>query len=70
MKNVFGAQGDPEHDLDPMDRSTMPEVKIGDSTIMMADAQGQWDPMPAAMYVYVPTSTRSTRRRSRPAACR
>ena len=30
------------------------EVKIGDSTVMMTDAQGPWQPMPAAMYVYVP----------------
>lgn len=29
------------------------EVKIGDSTIMVADAQGPWQPTTAAIYVYV-----------------
>jgi PhnB protein len=30
------------------------EVKIGDSTVMMSDAQGPWQPTQAALYVYVP----------------
>jgi uncharacterized glyoxalase superfamily protein PhnB len=30
------------------------EVKIGDSTVMMADAQGPSQPTTAALYVYVP----------------
>jgi PhnB protein len=29
------------------------EVKIGDSTVMIADAQGPWQPTTAALYVYV-----------------
>ena len=29
------------------------ELKIGDSPVMLSDAQGQWQPMPAAIYLYV-----------------
>src|ERR1700686_5134415 len=28
------------------------EVRIGDCVVMLADAQGQWKPMPAMIYVY------------------
>jgi PhnB protein len=30
------------------------EVRIGDSVLMVADARGEWQPMPGAMYLYVP----------------
>ena len=30
------------------------EVRIGNSIVMIADAQDPWPPSPAAMYVYVP----------------
>ncbi|MGI8746081.1 MAG: VOC family protein [Bryobacteraceae bacterium] len=30
------------------------EVKIGDSLVMIGQAGGEWKPMPAALYVYVP----------------
>ena len=30
------------------------EVKIGDSIVMLSDAQGPWQPTQAALYVYVP----------------
>ena len=30
------------------------EVRIGNSIVMIADAQDPWPPMPAALYVYVP----------------
>ena len=29
------------------------EVLIGDSTVMLAEASGQWKPMPAGIYLYV-----------------
>jgi PhnB protein len=29
------------------------EVKIGDSMLMMGEAQGEWKPMPCALYLYV-----------------
>ncbi len=29
------------------------EVRIGDSVVMMAEARGEWKPMPSAMYLYV-----------------
>ncbi len=29
------------------------EVKIGDSTIMLGEAKGEWKPMPASIYLYV-----------------
>ena len=29
------------------------EVKIGDSMVMMGEAQGDWKPMPATLYLYV-----------------
>jgi PhnB protein len=30
------------------------EVRIGDSVVMVSDSRGEWKPMQAAMYVYVP----------------
>jgi PhnB protein len=39
------------------------EVKIGDSTVMMSDAQGPWQPTTAALYVYV-TDVDATFRRA------
>jgi PhnB protein len=30
------------------------QMKIGDSMIMMGEAMGQWGPMPASLYLYVP----------------
>jgi PhnB protein len=32
------------------------EVKIGDSRVMLAEAQGQWQPMASSIYLYVPDS--------------
>ena len=29
------------------------ELRIGDSLIMLGEAQGEWQPMPAALYLYV-----------------
>lgn len=30
------------------------EVRIGDSVVMLSEARGEWKPMPAAIYLYVP----------------
>jgi PhnB protein len=30
------------------------EVRAGDSTVMLGEASGQWGPMPASLYMYVP----------------
>ena len=52
LKQVFDAQ--------EIHRTTLPDgrvmhaqVRIGDSTVMMGEAQGDCPPMPAALYVYV-----------------
>jgi PhnB protein len=30
------------------------EVRIGDSVVMLSEAGGEWEPMPSALYLYVP----------------
>lgn len=52
VKRAFGA--------DERHRSTLPdgtimhaELRIGDSPVMMGTARGPWQPMPAAIYLYV-----------------
>jgi uncharacterized glyoxalase superfamily protein PhnB len=54
IKNVFGATQSELMQAPDGSKVMHAEVKIGDSTVMMSDAQGPWQPMPAAMYVYVP----------------
>jgi uncharacterized glyoxalase superfamily protein PhnB len=54
IETVFGAQQAELMETPDGSRVMHGEVKIGDSTVMVADAQGPWQPMPAAMYVYVP----------------
>jgi len=54
VKNVFGARETEMMQAPDGGKIMHAEVKIGDSTVMLADAQGPWQPMPAAMYVYVP----------------
>jgi PhnB protein len=54
VTNVFGAAQTELMEAPDGSRVMHAEVKLGDSTIMMSDAQGPWQPMPAAMYVYVP----------------
>ena len=54
VRNVFGASQTELMQAPGGDRVMHAEVKIGDSTVMLSDAQGPWQPMPAAMYVYVP----------------
>ncbi len=38
------------------------EVKIGDSIVMLADAQGRWQPRPSTLYLYVDDTDASYRR--------
>ena len=52
VKNAFGAR-ESEKMIGPDGAIMHAEVKIGDSTIMIADARGQWQPMPSAIYLYV-----------------
>src|ERR671914_2010862 len=52
IKDTFGATETERMD-GPEGRVMHAEVKIGDSTIMVADAQGPWAPTQAALYVYV-----------------
>ena len=51
IKNVFGATQTELMQAPDGSKVMHAEVKIGDSTVMMSDAQGPWQPMPAAMYV-------------------
>ena len=53
LKNVFDAQ-EVENMSEPDGTVRHAEVRIGDSTIMLADAPAQWEPTRAALYVYVP----------------
>ena len=54
VKNVFGASQTELMEAPDGSKVMHAEVKIGDSTVMLSDAQGPWQPMAAAMYVYVP----------------
>jgi PhnB protein len=53
MKAAFGAE---ERERLSRANGTIghAEVQIGDSVLMISDASGQWGPMPAAIYLYVP----------------
>jgi uncharacterized glyoxalase superfamily protein PhnB len=54
MKNVFGATEKYKVMRDEDKNVIMhAEVKIGDSTIMFAEATGQWKASPAGMFIYV-----------------
>lgn len=62
LKGVFGAV--------EKERLTLPdgnimhaEVVIGDSTIMLGQARGGWQPIPGSVYIYV-TDTDATYRRA------
>jgi PhnB protein len=52
LKEAFGAQ-EILRMPGPEGRIMHAEVKIGDSRIMMGEAQGQWQPMPSMLYLYV-----------------
>jgi len=51
-KKAFGASE--VRRMGPPDGPVMhAEIKIGDSRIMMGEASGEWQPMPASLYLYV-----------------
>jgi PhnB protein len=53
VKEVFGAKQ--MHVFrDPAGRIAHAQLTIGDSVVMMAQANEQWPPLPAAIYIYVP----------------
>ena len=54
LKSAFGAT-QTELMAGPDGKVMHAEVRIGDSTVMIADPQGQWQPTQAALYVYVPS---------------
>jgi len=49
---AFGAT--PERRIDHEGRIAHAEMRIDDSVIMLADAHGQWAPVPAWLHIYVP----------------
>ncbi len=52
VKQAFGAKE--LHRMAQPDGTLMhAEVKIGDSIVMMGEARGKWQPMPASLYLYV-----------------
>ena len=53
LATVFGAT--PERRIDGPDGTIRhAEMRIDDSVIMLADAHGQWAPVPAWLHIYVP----------------
>jgi PhnB protein len=53
VKRVFDAQ-EAHISRDPGGRIAHADLKIGDSTLMMAQASDQWKALPTAIYIYVP----------------
>lgn len=53
VKEVFGAK-EVYVFRDPGGRIAHAQVLIGDSVVMMAQANDQWPSLPAAIYIYVP----------------
>lgn len=52
LKQAFGA-AEIHRMLRPDGRVGHAEVQIGDSRMMLGAAQGQWKPMPCALYLYL-----------------
>ncbi len=52
LKQAFNAR-ETERMAQPDGTITHAEVRIGDSIIMLAEAAGQWKPMPTGIYLYV-----------------
>lgn len=52
LKQAFEAQ-ETERITQPDGTIGHAEVRIGDSVVMMAEARGEWKPMPSAIYLYV-----------------
>jgi PhnB protein len=52
LEKAFGAQE--THRMTMPDGTVMhAEVQIGDSRVMLGEARGDWQPMPAMLYLYV-----------------
>ena len=61
LKEAFGAEELERHSMP--DGSVMhAQVRIGDSPVMMGEAGGPWQPMPGALYLYVPDIDATYRR--------
>ncbi len=52
IKQAFGAE-EIERLAAPDGTVMHAEIRIGDSILMLGESQGEWKPMPAALYVYV-----------------
>jgi uncharacterized glyoxalase superfamily protein PhnB len=61
LKKAFDAKEIMSHP-GPDGRIMHAEVKIGDSIVMMGEAGGEWQPMPAALYIYVPDTDATYKR--------
>lgn len=61
LKQTFGAQEKERHQA-PNGTIMHAELKIGDSLVMLGEANEQWQPKPAALYVYVDNADATYRR--------
>ena len=61
LKRTFDAT-EIERMSGPDGRLMHAEVKVGDSIVMLGEPSGQWKPMPAALYLYVPDCDASYKR--------
>ncbi|AAU91065.1 MULTISPECIES: VOC family protein [Methylococcus] len=53
MKTAFDAK-EWERIMRPDGTVGHAEMRVGDSVIMLSEARGEWQPMPGAIYLYVP----------------
>ncbi|QJD28618.1 VOC family protein [Methylococcus geothermalis] len=53
MKKAFDAK-EWERIMRPDGTVGHAEMRIGDSVVMLSEARGEWQPMPGAIYLYVP----------------
>jgi len=61
LKQAFGAQETSRHAL-PNGRIMHAEVKIGDSNLMLGEANERWRPNPTTLYLYVEDADSTYRR--------
>lgn len=61
LKQAFGAE-ERERFLRPDGAIMHAEVKVGDSILMLAEANEQWQPRPVMLYLYVPDTDATYRR--------
>ncbi len=60
LRRAFGAQE--VHRFTRDGAVSHAEVRIGDSVVMLGQAGGEWQPMPAALHLYVPDADAVYRR--------